>query len=403
MEKDFSFIEIAKEVVFEFKTKFDNEKDRDFVNYQLYVSILDDGNIQTSTSPNVLKKGKECLIILAYSSLAVTNYYRWYAIKHIDKNGNIHEGFNSDVWSIEINWIGSWANKQIILKKEGEELYSVGVWSLDNPLEEPFQKLWDFYKIVKNCSSTKNNIKKKNVINSNRKNKNLKQTIHNSNSLNITNNTYNMSKNNIMINLNPKNTNMNLEKLKVEKKLYEYQKLIDKKLNELVKKRNPKTRKDKQYSMYVRRNSSPNIYINNNSQRKKNNNSLLGLENFLRKLKKKNATPNYNFNNIENNNSSISRKIMSNSAIEVIKKKKINKRNNNKSQKMKENKNSSENILNLKQNLNKGSFLSKTKDLSSSKQEFTNDSIIMNGKTNLSLRKYIFSKCYNNQTSNEIK
>jgi hypothetical protein len=155
MEKDFSFIEIAKEVVFEFKTKFDNEKDRDFVNYQLYVSILDDGNIQTSTSPNVLKKGKECLIILAYSSLAVTNYYRWYAIKHIDKNGNIHEGFNSDVWSIEINWIGSWANKQIILKKEGEELYSVGVWSLDNPLEEPFQKLWDFYKIVKNCSSTK--------------------------------------------------------------------------------------------------------------------------------------------------------------------------------------------------------------------------------------------------------
>lgn len=154
MEKVFSFVEIAKEIVSEFKAGFDSGKNCDFVNYQLYVSILDDGNIQTSTRPNVLNKGKECLIILAYNSLAVTNYYRWYAIKHIDENGNIHEGFNSDVWSIEINWIGSWANKEIILKKEGKELYSVRVWSLDNPLEEPFHKLWDFYKIVKNCSST---------------------------------------------------------------------------------------------------------------------------------------------------------------------------------------------------------------------------------------------------------
>ena len=262
---------------------------------------------------------------------------------------------------------------------------------------------------VKNFSSNslrKNNpnySRKKNIINSNRKKKNLKQNMHNSNSLNITNNTYNMSKNNIMINLNPKNTTMNLEKLKVEKKLYEYQKLIDRKLNELVKKRNPNARKNNQYSMHIRRNSSPNIYINNNSQRKKHNNSLFGLENFLRKLKKKNATPNTNFNNLENNNSSISRKVMSNSTVDVIKKKKITKRNKNKSQNMKNKNTNSENIINLKQNLNKISFLSKTKDLSNSKQEFTNDSIIINGKSNLSLRKYIFSKCTNNQTTNDIK
>ena len=45
-----------------------------------------------------------------------------------------------------------------------------------------------------------------------------------------------MNKNNIMINFNQKNTNsnVNIEKLKVQKKLHEYQKLIDQKLNELI-------------------------------------------------------------------------------------------------------------------------------------------------------------------------
>ena len=379
-----------------------DSKQKEIVKLQAKIKILNNSNISLNNGNNnslIRTKANSSLITTSKDDLDYNNKYKLeelYLLYRDNPNNdsNLYSYKNktmSNIKSSRNNNFFVMVNKQAAKNKNN--------MSIPNNLNN----------FIKNFSSNSlrkksiNNSKKKSVINTNRKNKNLKQTIHNSNSLNITNNTYNMSKNNIMINLNPKNTNMNLEKLKVEKKLYEYQKLIDKKLNELVKKRNPKTRKDKQYSMYVRRNSSPNIYINNNSQRKKNNNSLLGLENFLRKLKKKNATPNMNFNNIENNNSSISRKIMSNSAIEVIKKKKINKRNNNKSQKMKENKNSSENILNLKQNLNKGSFLSKTKDLSSSKQEFTNDSIIMNGKTNLSLRKYIFSKCCNNQTSNEIK
>ena len=48
-----------------------------------------------------------------------------------------------------------------------------------------------------------------------------------------------MNKNNIMINFNPKNVNVNIEKLKVQKKLSEYQKLIDQKLNELILSKHP--------------------------------------------------------------------------------------------------------------------------------------------------------------------
>ena len=368
---------------------------------QAKIKVMNNSNNSLNNNNNSLIKTKasSSLITSSKDDLEFNNKYKLEDMHLLYKDSAYNESnllsykhkTMSNIKASRNNNFFSMVNKQAMKNKNN--------MSIQNNLN-------NFVKNFSSNSLRKNNqnySRKKNIINSNRKKKNLKQNMHNSNSLNITNNTYNMSKNNIMINLNPKNTTMNLEKLKVEKKLYEYQKLIDKKLNELVKKRNPNARKNKQYSMHIRRNSSPNIYVNNDSQRKKHNNSLFGLENFLRKLKKKNATPNTNFNNLENNNSSISRKVMSNSTVDVIKKKKITKRNNNKSQNMKNKNTNSENIINLKQNLNKISFLSKTKDLSNSKQEFTNDSIIINGKSNLSLRKYIFSKCTNNQTTNDIK
>ena len=47
--------------------------------------------------------------------------------------------------------------------------------------------------------------------------------------VNITNNNYNVQKNNVLINLN----NLNIEKLKIQKKLAEYRKMIDRKINNL--------------------------------------------------------------------------------------------------------------------------------------------------------------------------
>ena len=67
---------------------------------------------------------------------------------------------------------------------------------------------------------------------------------------NITNNNYSMNKNNVMINLstNIVSNNINIEKLKVQQKLEEYRKLIDKKINELMnnKKRNINQKKKTQ-------------------------------------------------------------------------------------------------------------------------------------------------------------
>ena len=79
-----------------------------------------------------------------------------------------------------------------------------------------------------------------NIGYNNNSNKNKKKNIDKkkSKSLNITHNTINMNKNNVMINLNANiiNTNTPIEKFKVQQKLLEYKKYINKKLNEFNKK-----------------------------------------------------------------------------------------------------------------------------------------------------------------------
>ena len=269
--------------------------------------------------------------------------------------------------------------------------------------KNPTMKNFSSNSAIKNNSNYSSvNNKRNNIINSSRAKKKLKQNMKSNNSLNITNNTFNMSKNNIMINLNPKNVNMNMniEKLKVQKKLYEYQRLIDQKLNELIKNRNSHVKRNKKFSFHLRRNSSPDIYIHNkmnNSSQRRHNKTTLGLEYFLRRIKKKSSTPITNSKNNQESNSKASRKILSRSTFDSIRKRK-NSHKSSKSKSIKKNKNID--INNLKQNLKKENYYSKTKDLNNSGQD--NDYFIINGKSNLSLRKYIFSKC-SNPTSNIVK
>ena len=88
------------------------------------------------------------------------------------------------------------------------------------------------YLVNNQKSINNNNNNNKNNNSNNKKNSNSKTK-----SLNITNNTINMNKNNVMINLNANiiNTNTPIEKYKVQQKLVEYKRFINKKLNEISK------------------------------------------------------------------------------------------------------------------------------------------------------------------------
>ena len=254
------------------------------------------------------------------------------------------------------------------------------------------QKNFSSNSLRKNSSNS--NIKK-NYTNTSSKKKDFKQNNNHNSSLNITNNTYNMNKNNIMINVNPKNisTNMNIEKLKVQKKLYEYQRLIDQKLNELIKNRH--FAKNYKNTIHIRRNSSPNY---NNSQRKSSV-SAVGLEYYLKKNRKKSITPNTN-SHLNKNNSSKKQIVR-----QIRERKSTNHRNNSQSQSVKKNRCNVTNINNMKQNLNKAGYFAKTgedyvENCKQDKDDNNNNNNNINGKINLSLRKFIFTKCGNSSSNN---
>ena len=205
------------------------------------------------------------------------------------------------------------------------------------------------YLYKKNDESEFHNASRDNSYNFKITNNNRSQ-INNNNKLklklpmNITNNNYNMNKNNVMINLstNIVSDNLNLEKLKVQQKLVEYRKLIDKKINELVNNKKRKTNQNKK-----RANS-----MFDNTIYKKINISSINSE-YEHKPKKK-------INNISNTNHKyINKEFFKNIRDKnLIKPKKIYDYDNKKKIKI----NSQRNIRSREHNKNKLNIISKNKD-----------------------------------------
>lgn len=111
-------------------------------------------------------------------------------------------------------------------------------------------------------SLNNNNISRNNISKNSKYSKGLK--IDKSKiPVNITNNNYNVQKNNVLINLN----NINLEKLKIQKKLAEYRKMIDKKINNL-KRGNYNNHKKTKSSLKKERNLDRSNYFRNSHYNK---------------------------------------------------------------------------------------------------------------------------------------
>ncbi len=85
--------------------------------------------------------------------------------------------------------------------------------------------------------------------------------------------------------------------------------------------------------------------------------------------------------------------------MDSMKKRKGHQRHFSKSQSLKKNKSNSENISNMKQKIINVNFNEKIKEFNNSKQDSDNSNV--NVKSNLSLRKFIFTKC-DNPAANHI-
>ena len=111
--------------------------------------------------------------------------------------------------------------------------------------------------------------------------------------VNITNNNYNVQKNNVLINLD----NAIIEKLKIQKKLAEYHKIIDKKINNLKKDKAKKENKiNRKYSFKKRPLENLNSYRNSRIMRKLDKSYFNSLEQDKMNISYKNSKRDSSYN-----------------------------------------------------------------------------------------------------------
>jgi hypothetical protein len=157
MEKKNNFVTIAEEEVQRFKDSLNDSPHDKYLDIPLFVAIQEDLNITISKDTEILKDAFECILILAYSSLAYKNYYDWYKFIYIDKDGNVKDGFNKDGWSITYTYSGDYKTKLIFLNFRDHYMYSINKESYIT-WEGPFKEIWSAYRYA-NKSETVNEAK----------------------------------------------------------------------------------------------------------------------------------------------------------------------------------------------------------------------------------------------------
>jgi len=154
MEEKVNFIALAEAEVEKFKSSFKESQDSNYVDIPLFVAIHEDEDIELGSNPQILKNAVECIIILAYDKLEISNYYDWYKILYIDKNGGVHNGFEKDGWRLTCSFSGSYKMKIMFLNYMENQISFVhkeGYLRWD----DYFKKLWDIYRYAKSSETVK--------------------------------------------------------------------------------------------------------------------------------------------------------------------------------------------------------------------------------------------------------
>ena len=154
MEKKVNFVALAEAEVVKFKSSFNDTQDSNYVDIPLFVAIHEDDDIEMGANPQILKNAVECILILAYNKLEVRNYYDWYKILYIDKEGIIHNGFNREGWELTYTFSGSYKTKIVFLKYLGEDVYFITKESYQG-WDDHIKKLWDIYRYAKSSETVK--------------------------------------------------------------------------------------------------------------------------------------------------------------------------------------------------------------------------------------------------------
>lgn len=118
----------------------------------IYVSINSDDSIFCSMSNDILCDSKEALIILPYSEISLTNFYRYYDIRYITQNGEVLNCYNNE-FRIDSYRFGNdkHAIQRFILSYNGDIISSIIIDHSD--VIKSVKEIWALYQFLKNCET----------------------------------------------------------------------------------------------------------------------------------------------------------------------------------------------------------------------------------------------------------
>lgn len=154
MKEKVNFVALAETEVEKFKSIFNESQDSKYLDIPLFVAIHEDEDIELGSNPQILENAVECILILAYNKLEVRNYYDWYQILYIDKNGVVHDGFEKDGWELTYTFSGSYKTKIMFLKYMGEKVAFTNKESYQG-WDDHIRRLWDIYLYAKSSETIK--------------------------------------------------------------------------------------------------------------------------------------------------------------------------------------------------------------------------------------------------------
>lgn len=143
---DTDFIELATYCQNRFKEK--HSKQHDYYVGTLFVAITNEGKVIPSTTPHILKHAEQCVLLHERAELAVTNYYSWYRVEFINKDGVVYDQRLDNRFTLVIGASNGFSNQIMWLKCDDETIYSC-----KKPWENSIGKVWNLYSRVKNVNS----------------------------------------------------------------------------------------------------------------------------------------------------------------------------------------------------------------------------------------------------------
>lgn len=119
----------------------------------LYVAISEDNNILCSYTPHILKEAQQCILIHQKSELAVSNWYSWYNIEVINKDGEVLDRRIDDEFELCIVAAGGYTNQTIELSADKRIYY----WG-HAPWEVTIKRVWKLYTLLKDVKTVSERI-----------------------------------------------------------------------------------------------------------------------------------------------------------------------------------------------------------------------------------------------------